>query len=116
MPRETVRGWGHEEPFEVKIGWSAERDVQVGVEGVEGRSLYWQLLGSDLAKLGDQVRALTLVAYEDDEALGRALLNTLDVVSAPGGNGVWVTLDRRGCNDLIRFVRRARDQAFGRDE
>jgi hypothetical protein len=30
--------------------------------------------------------------------------------------GYWVTLDRRGTNDLIRALRRARDQAFGRDE
>jgi hypothetical protein len=27
-----------------------------------------------------------------------------------------VHLDRRGINDLIRHLRRARDQAFGRDE
>ena len=31
-----------------------------------------------------------------------------------GGWNVW--LDRRGINDLIRILRRARDQAFGRDE
>lgn len=29
---------------------------------------------------------------------------------------LWVTLDRQGCNDLIRKLRKARDQAFGRDE
>jgi hypothetical protein len=28
----------------------------------------------------------------------------------------WVDLDRRAINDLIRKLRRARDQAFGRDE
>lgn len=28
----------------------------------------------------------------------------------------FVTLDRSGINDLIRYLRRARDQAFGRDE
>lgn len=31
-------------------------------------------------------------------------------------NGFFATLDRQGCNDLIRNLRRARDQAFGRDE
>lgn len=31
-------------------------------------------------------------------------------------DGFYVTLDRRGINDLIRHLRRARDQAFGRDE
>ena len=30
--------------------------------------------------------------------------------------GMYVDLDRRGINDLIRHLRRARDQAFGRDE
>lgn len=32
------------------------------------------------------------------------------------GEGWFVDLDRKGCNDLIRHLRRARDQAFGRDE
>lgn len=30
--------------------------------------------------------------------------------------GMFCTLDRRGINDMIRYLRRARDQAFGRDE
>lgn len=30
--------------------------------------------------------------------------------------GWFVDLDRYACNDLIRKLRRARDQAFGRDE
>lgn len=31
-------------------------------------------------------------------------------------DGFYVTVDRRGINDLIRHLRRARDQAYGRDE
>jgi hypothetical protein len=31
-------------------------------------------------------------------------------------DGFYVDLDRKGINDLIRNLRRARDQAFGRDE
>ena len=31
-------------------------------------------------------------------------------------DGWHIDLDRRGINDLIRNLRRARDQAFGRDE
>lgn len=31
-------------------------------------------------------------------------------------DGYYVDLDRRAVNDLIRKLRRARDQAFGRDE
>lgn len=39
---------------------------------------------------------------------------TEDSFEADGGWNVW--LDRRGINDLIRILRKARDQAFGRDE
>lgn len=31
-------------------------------------------------------------------------------------DGSYVDLDRRGINDIIRNLRRARDQAFGKDE
>lgn len=34
----------------------------------------------------------------------------------PFTDGLYTNLDRRGINDLIRYLRRARDQAFGRDE
>lgn len=30
--------------------------------------------------------------------------------------GVWTDIDRKGCNDLIRTLRRARDSAYGKDE
>lgn len=33
-----------------------------------------------------------------------------------GDEGWYVNLDRDGLNQLIRHLRRARDQAFGRDE
>jgi len=33
-----------------------------------------------------------------------------------GAQGWFVTLDRNGVNAMIRHLRRARDQAFGRDE
>ena len=32
------------------------------------------------------------------------------------GNGQWIDLDRTAINALIRLLRKARDQAFGRDE
>ena len=34
----------------------------------------------------------------------------------PAKYGYYVTLNRSGINDLIRYLRKARDQAFGRDE
>lgn len=36
--------------------------------------------------------------------------------SGMGAEGWFVSLNRRQINDLIRHLRRARDQAFGRDE
>lgn len=115
MPRELIRGAS--EPFNVKVGWHHE--VQIGVEADQQRSLAWILYGGGpdaLAKLGEQVRRLSLVEYEDDEHLGRAVLNTLDCLPAQPFYGVWSDLDRYGCNRLIRTLRKARDAAFGRDE
>lgn len=37
-----------------------------------------------------------------------------DIFSAEAG--LYVDLDRRGINNLIRILRKARDSAFGRDE
>lgn len=34
----------------------------------------------------------------------------------PASYGYYVALDRGGINDLIRTLRKARDQSFGRDE
>lgn len=34
----------------------------------------------------------------------------------PEGNGWFVQLTRREINEMIRVLRKARDQAFGRDE
>jgi hypothetical protein len=38
------------------------------------------------------------------------------VVGGVEVESVWTHLDRRGCNQMIRTLRRARDAAFGRDE
>jgi hypothetical protein len=38
------------------------------------------------------------------------------VVGGVEVDSVWTHLDRRGCNQMIRTLRRARDAAFGRDE
>lgn len=39
-----------------------------------------------------------------------------DDARTPFNGGVYMSLDRHGINTLIRHLRRARDQAFGRDE
>lgn len=58
-----------------------------------------------------------------DESLTTTAANTVNVTwTLPPPSmltfydGFWVDLDRRGINQLIRNLRRARDQAFGRDE
>lgn len=54
-----------------------------------------------------------------DEVLSPRAARTVDEMEAPVPrftDGMYVDLDRRGINDLIRVLRRARDQAFGRDE
>lgn len=132
MPREIVHCDG---PYHVKVGWSPDRDVQVGVEGDEGRSLLWLLYGDEekraaigrmvAGRLAEQGVIPTFDGTEDipvpdDQAiwLGTMILNSLDVVSDQGERGyagVWADLDRHGANRLIRLVRKARDSAFGAD-
>jgi hypothetical protein len=43
---------------------------------------------------------------------------TTKVTQASGAvdEGIYVDLDRTGINNMIRVLRRARDQAYGRDE
>jgi hypothetical protein len=131
MPREIIgspRG-----PFHVKVGWSRECDVQLGVEGDDGRSLNWLLYAATEAPHGERTEALQRVGravtatlaerglhpFDADSThtmheVGEAVLNGLD--SLGGYEGVWTDLDRAGCNRLIRTLRKARDDAYGRDE
>ncbi len=102
MPKETVAGcelpWGEDYPARsvVQVLWSRDEHVQV-----VSRCIH-QLDGSDI---GPPV-------YEN----GRAVQPLMDAEQIPFTNGMYVNLDRRGINELIRTLRRARDQAYGRDE
>ena len=42
--------------------------------------------------------------------------DTTPLVPSSGGNGWYMTPTRHQINELIRTLRRARDQAYGRDE
>lgn len=94
MPKETIHGshlpWGEDHPAVsvVQVLWSRNDHVQV-VTRAQHRAD-----GSDVAPPGEE--------REDGERLFT--------------DGMYVDLDRRGINDLIRNLRRARDQAFGKDE
>ena len=104
MPRETIYevvrpsrvlqddgSWKDEElskpTVRIEVGWSRDMYVQVAT-----------------TKLGSNSEP---VAVDKDM-----------VPVEPEGiwDGQWVDLDRHLINELIRVLRRARDQAFGRDE
>lgn len=138
MPKEIVESWSDHEPYHVKVGWTPDHSVQVGVEADEGRSLFWLLLGIGSAfdaeqtnrrldELGRAVREIVErnAALGDDQKgrpalpdhqVGADLLNALDTMTIIEYSGVWSTLDRGGCNRLIKLLRRARDAAYGADE
>jgi hypothetical protein len=119
MPREMVESICS--PYHTKVGWSSDRDVQVGIE-VEGQgSIFWALFDNEAREeLGQHVKMIDVAGMSNHE-VASAVLNILDTaggVEEPGNssfNGLWATLDRRGCNQLIRLLRRARDTAFGAD-
>lgn len=54
------------------------------------------------------------VETHDGGTLAHALGCDLD--EKPTFTGVWGTFDRDGLNRAIRMLRKARDEAFGRDE
>lgn len=73
--------------YDVKVGWDRDGSVQVATEMPTSETGPQDLHG---------------------------LLATFGVGDHP--RGLYATLSRAGVNDLIRTLRRARDQAFGRDE
>lgn len=129
MPKERIRGFVG--PYQPVVGWSIDGDVQVGVEEASGFSLITMLYGDpDVRRrfvkgLVDR-GLLRLPPADTDEQkdaawqeIGRVILDEIEgSAGTPAGSytGVWSTLDRGGCNLLIRTLRRARDAAYGRDE
>lgn len=49
-------------------------------------------------------------------ALGPVDSQSPHAADGVSGNGWFIDLDRDGCNDLIRALRKARDDAYGRDQ
>jgi hypothetical protein len=104
MPREVVYGDGvpygtPEEPGPartiVEVSWSRGSHVQVAtrcVRAVDSGTVYEAQPGEPGA---------------DEDLAGQGI---------PRAFGVFTGLDRQGINLLIKNLRRARDQAFGRDE
>lgn len=109
MPRERIYGslmpFGEEDPERMvaDVSWSREAEyVQLGVIVIDGQT------GEpiDLAE-----RSLR---YATAQVSGGGSDGEVPIAGIAGG--MYMQLDRRACNQLIRQIRRARDQAFGRDE
>ncbi len=124
MPKETIQDQAGQ--YDVRVGWRQDGEVQVGVEQAAGFSLVSVLYGDPkcMERIGTEVaRQIGAAEPQTSDAAaswGRAILNIVEasqpVPGSPSYTGVWSTLNREGCNRLIKTVRRARDAAFGRDE
>lgn len=92
MPKEKI--YDLSSLFDLEIGWGHGHDVQVGISTHDGRALVDWLAGQDRTPL------------DPDAPEGSRL---------PGFSSLWCSLDRSGVNRLITMLRKARDDAFGRD-
>jgi hypothetical protein len=80
----------------VSVAWGRDTHVQVGIGWIDPDAE--KSKGGPLGWSGDY-----LLSGETDEQMRF-------------WSSQWCDLDRHTINELIRFLRRARDQAFGRDE
>lgn len=89
MPKEKV--YDTSQLFDVEVGWSLEHDVQLGICTHDGRAIADWLAGQDKPLPHGQSKL-------------------------PGFHSLWASLDRRQINRLIKMLRKARDETYGRDE
>jgi hypothetical protein len=115
MPKETIHD--QSSMYDIQVGWSRDGHVQLGVETSDGKSIASRLVypavkewtDSERKKFSeDRVSNATAGKWLTDGEIGVAICSAKFT-------GLWGTLDREGCNRLIRVLRRARDQAFGAD-
>ncbi len=96
MPKEKV--YDSSEMFDFEVGWSKEgQNVQLGILTHNGCSIKDWLAGR--SEIGSP--------SVDDPSKMSVL---------PSFESLWGTLDRSQINRLIRALRKARDEAYGRDE
>ena len=108
MPKERVRGTDDATPYGpdvpavsvVEVGWHRDAEhVELASKCVRSDD------GSDYVPL------LEPLQFAPGE-----LGELVELEAGPVRSGFYVPLDRRGVNELIRTLRRARDQAYGKDE
>lgn len=101
MPKELV--YGADPPY---------------TEGSSARSVigvHWGRDGNDYLQVSTALFNDDL-NYVDGHGVTRKEEGAAKVRRETWAEGFYVTLDRNAVNALIRHLRRARDQAFGRDE
>jgi hypothetical protein len=92
MPKERV--YDVAGLFDVIVGWTPDRDVQVAVVTNDGRPL---------SEVVESWRNDNSQEHQsDDDSYVRS-------------DGIWSTMDRASINRLITMLRKARDAAFGAD-
>lgn len=128
-------GWNRDMDVQVGIGVpqdTAEGMRSVGlVEALFDDEMYLNRVGEWLATFARNATADdkgTPVEAEsgdvgyweyDAETLrmnAKALVMALDQITSPHGASIWWHPTRHAINNLIRVLRKARDQAFGKDE
>jgi hypothetical protein len=87
MPKEVV--YDEVALYDAVVGWEPDKYVQVGIQ-THGDLPIVKMLSPD----ADEAEPVNLAEF----------------------TGLWGTFDRSGVNRLIRALRRARDQAYGKDE
>jgi hypothetical protein len=64
------------------------------------------------------LRRAAIVGWSKEQGHVEIGINSLEIATQHGStdSGMYATFDRAGINRLIRTLRKARDDAFGRDE
>lgn len=109
MPKETIETTDGQ----VAVGWTRERDVQVGVVPLEGKKPdptdvgLWltELLIEEKPELRSVLRGIKLTGVGE---------KAIESFVSPDP-GAFATLGRDDINRLIRSLRKARDAAYGQD-
>lgn len=121
MPKEKIDS---DIPYQPRVAWGRDgSSVQLGLEDYAQHSLLWNLYGGEALEkyapaLIDYCRN---VKFHDNLTTEDAVVIAMSFLNIIEGNsdvyyGLWSNLNRDDINQLIRVLRRARDQAFGRDE
>jgi hypothetical protein len=111
MPKEKI--YDLSELFDVEVGWAHGRDVQIGISTHDGRSLAEFLAGQGALE-GGHVPPTHRQLDEPNDRHGYSTGTAR--TELPQFQSLWASLDRAGINRLIKMLRKARDDAYGRDE